>query len=95
MNNRCRVLARLKLKRACKDNPDLPRSLVLKLLVTYDRRSRLRYDGLVVTEQPTTAKQIMGSLSRYANTDKPADAYAAKEEMEHDRAKELLSEITL
>ena len=50
---------------------------------------RLRYDGLIVIERPTQAKQIIGSLSRYANTDMPVNAYDAKEKMERDRAKEL------
>lgn len=52
-------------------------------------RFRLRYDGLIVIERPTQAKQIIGSLSRYANTDMPVNAYDAKEKMERDRAKEL------
>ena len=52
-------------------------------------RFRLRYDGLVVIERPTQAKQIMGSLARYANPDKPVNAYDSKESLEHDRAKEL------
>ena len=34
MNKRARTLARLKLSRACKDNPDLPRKLVFSLLVS-------------------------------------------------------------
>ena len=52
-------------------------------------RFRLRYDGLVVVEQPTKASEIIGRLKRYANPDTPVDAYDAKEKMEHDRAKEL------
>ncbi|MHC1759417.1 MAG: AbrB/MazE/SpoVT family DNA-binding domain-containing protein [Negativicutes bacterium] len=52
-------------------------------------RFRLRYDGLIVIERPTQAKQIIGSLSRYANTDMPVNAYDAKEKMERDRAKKL------
>ena len=52
-------------------------------------RFRLRYDGLVVVERPTTASQIIGSLKKYASADKPADAYEAREKMEHDRTKEL------
>ena len=52
-------------------------------------RFRLRYDGLVVIERPTQAKQIIGSLSRYANPCEPVNAYGEKEKMEHDRAKEL------
>ena len=52
-------------------------------------RFRLRYDGLVVIERPTQAKQIIGSLSRYAKLDKPVNAYDAKESLEYDRTKEL------
>ena len=52
-------------------------------------RFRLRYDGLIVIERPTQARQIIGSLSRYANPDQPVNAYEAKEKQEHDRAKEL------
>ena len=52
-------------------------------------RFRLRYDGLVVVEQPTKAAEIIGRLKRYANSDKPVDGYDAKEKMEYDRAKEL------
>ena len=52
-------------------------------------RSRRRYDGQVVTEQPTTAKHIIGSLSQYADPNKPANAYETKERLEHDRAIEL------
>lgn len=52
-------------------------------------RFRLRYDGLIVIEKPTEAKQIIGSLRRYANPNNPVNAYEAKESLEHDRAKEL------
>ena len=52
-------------------------------------KNRRRYDGQVVTEQPTTAKQIIGSLRRYANPNNPANAYDAKDCLEHDRAREL------
>ena len=52
-------------------------------------RFRLRYDGLVVIERPTQAKQIIGSLSRYEKLDKPVNAYDAKESLEYDRTKEL------
>ena len=34
MNKRARTLARLKISRACKDNPDLPRKLVFSLLIS-------------------------------------------------------------
>ena len=34
MNKRARTLARLKLSRACNDNPDLPRKLVFSLLIS-------------------------------------------------------------
>ena len=34
MNKRARTLGRLKLSRACKDNPDLPRKLVFSLLIS-------------------------------------------------------------
>ena len=34
MNKRARTLARLKLSRACKDNPDLPRKFVFSLLIS-------------------------------------------------------------
>ena len=34
MNSRRRALARLKLNSACLDNPDIPRGLVLRLLVS-------------------------------------------------------------
>ena len=34
MNKRARTLARLKLFRDCKDNPDLPRKLVFSLLIS-------------------------------------------------------------
>ena len=53
-------------------------------------RFRLRYDGLVVIERPTQAEQIMGSLKKYAvMSDKPVDAYALREQLEHDRTKDL------
>ena len=52
-------------------------------------RFRLRYDGLVVVEQPSKASDIIGKLKRYASVDKPVDAYVEKVKMEYDRAKEL------
>lgn len=52
-------------------------------------RFRLRYDGLVVVERPTKASQIIGRLKKYANPDTPVDAYDTRENMEHDRAKDL------
>ena len=52
-------------------------------------RRRRRYDGRIITEQPTTAGQIIGSLSRYSDPANPANAYDAKERLEHDRAREL------
>lgn len=52
-------------------------------------RFRRRYDGVIVVERPTTASQVMGSLKRYADPDNPVDAYKMREQMEHDRAKEL------
>ena len=52
-------------------------------------RFRLRYDGIVVVEQPSKTSEIIGRLKQYANPDKPVDAYDAKEKMEHGRAKEL------
>jgi len=52
-------------------------------------RFRLRYDGLVVVERPTTVSQIIGSLKQYADPGKPVDAYDAREKMEHDRSKDL------
>ena len=39
MNKRARTLARLKLSRACKDNPDLPRKLVFLLLISEHQAS--------------------------------------------------------
>jgi AbrB family looped-hinge helix DNA binding protein len=52
-------------------------------------RFRKRYDGIVVVERPTNAAQIMGSLKKYADPQKPVDGYAAREQRENDRAKEL------
>lgn len=52
-------------------------------------RFRRRYDGVIVIEKPATAAQVMGSLKRYADTGHPVDAYKMREQMEHDRAKEL------
>ena len=52
-------------------------------------RFRLRYDGLVVVERPTKATQIIGRLKKYTDRDGSVDAYAVREKMEHDRAKDL------
>jgi AbrB family looped-hinge helix DNA binding protein len=52
-------------------------------------RFRRRYDGIIVIEKPTNAAQVMGRLQKYANPKKPVNAYDTKEQMEHDRAKEL------
>jgi len=50
---------------------------------------RLRYDGVIVIEKPTTAAQVRGRLQKYATPKKPVDAYETREQMEHDRTKEL------
>lgn len=52
-------------------------------------RFRLRYDGVIVIEKPTTAAQVMGRLQKYATPKKPVNVYKAREQMEYDRAKEL------
>lgn len=52
-------------------------------------RFRRRYDGVIVVEKPTTNDQIIGRLQEYASPDNPVDASNIKEQMEHDRAKEL------
>ncbi|EAX48957.1 transcriptional regulator, AbrB family [Thermosinus carboxydivorans Nor1] len=52
-------------------------------------RFRVRYDGVVVVERPTTAAQVIGRLQKYANTEKIVNAYELRENMESDRRKEL------
>lgn len=52
-------------------------------------RFRVRYDGVVVVEVPTSAKQVTGRLKKYADPNNPVDAYKEKENLGNDRAKEL------
>ncbi len=52
-------------------------------------RFRLRYDGAVVVETAAAYKELSGKLNRYADKDKPVDAYKLREKRELERTKEL------
>lgn len=52
-------------------------------------RFRMRYDGVIVVERPTTVDQVIGRLQKYATPEKTVNAYEVREKMENDRAKEL------
>ena len=52
-------------------------------------RFRLRHDGTVVIETIKSHKDLLGELKKYADSEKPVDAYTLREKMANDRAKEL------
>ena len=61
MNTRSRTLARLKLPLACRDNPDLPRKLVLSMLVSMylaDEAIKSGFMGLDATGDYLMKKKI-------------------------------------
>ena len=78
MNKRARTLARLKLSRACKDNPDLPRKLVFSLLI-----SEYQADELIPKEQAwfwaKTWQQGEKEALREYDEKGPGRAYTTKE----------------
>ena len=59
MNTRSRTLARLKLPLTCRDNPDLPRKLVLSMLVSMylaDEAIKGGFMGLELTRVYVTTR---------------------------------------